>query len=262
MLSAKIVFLLWRIIGLCPYRLDDKKIVRFSYIGLFYSIGLAFLYSVCFVRAMLGSSGFYGRYSSPMARISDLVASSCECCMVVTTWLTFAFSQHRFRRVQMSFKKILNSCAQLGITGAHVDAVKRISKIAVIFNSTWSLCFFLGNLYPPEHIDIVVWIPFNLGHIVFPNFIMLYIGIMRSIHALFLLINEKLREIPEVDGIVTSIRESIGTKRSTDCGQVIKYPRMHFYSSKKMSEKSEENPVRNSSLVTNISIDSTHWTTT
>ena len=202
------LYIFWKIIGLCPFRLTKRGTIRMSYGGAFYSAVLSVWFTVTYLRAMNDRANFVKPGKSPMSEISDFICDTSTYSMVVIMWLTLGFRQKHIQDIQKSFRSIVETCEILGIREVHVRMVK-VLKIQVTIMNTLAISFFLlGHLSAPSvQFRLDIWMPFNGTKLVYPNFILLLITLMTVIRDQFRSINHKIQQLSRENKTILKIRD-------------------------------------------------------
>lgn len=197
----RIHYVFWKLIGLCPFVISKNGKISFSYVGLFYSIALAFVYLICWIKAMKNRLLFSKPRETPMSLIADIVGKSAQFFMVITTWLLFGFRQNRFRSLQESFNKFSDSCVIFGIRNISSDPVKNATILAVVFNFVWVGVLVCGHFQHSKATTykVLTWMPFNFGRIVYPNFMIIFVIAMNLIRDRFRSLNDAIGELSQTN---------------------------------------------------------------
>ena len=210
MVTSRILYVYWKILGLCPFVVNDFGLIEFSYGGLTYAIILTVCYTVFYVRAVASRTAFALSRESPMSIIADFSGLSIEFALIVLTWLCFGFRQKRMKRIILLFKKSNEQYEALGIRRDLTKKFLNHVKIhALIINAVWYFLYTIDHLllFSCKEFHLSVWLPFNILRVVSRNIVVMYIYTMKAIEKKFYLLNKKIQELPYVVSMKVIHRE-------------------------------------------------------
>ena len=215
-MTSKILYIFWKLIGLCPFSLSENGIIQISYSGIFYSTILTLSYTMIYIRAMMNHSRLGKPCETTMSTIADIVAHSSEFWMIFVTWLCFGLCQDRIRRMQILLNEINESCDIFGIVIEYSNIIRTTKIQTVIVNFSFMMVIASGPLQRSTSawFELSVWVPFSVVRIVYPNFTILFIAAMSAIRSRFQSLNEKIKQLTTSNIKILTIQKLENARRN------------------------------------------------
>ena len=186
-----------KVIGLwSPLSYKDKN-NSFSNFRLFYSIALSIMYSVLFYRIIIERLNITFPKETLTAIVADGLIDIFHFCMVLTSWLIFAFRQKKVLKIFDIIEKTELNGRVLGITDHYEEMLKTLSN-----RTLFVICVFLGKLILQEPLairigqgNLLTWFIFKMAHIVNHIVVLTFITNLEIVRLKFYHMNSRLRHL-------------------------------------------------------------------
>ncbi|XP_023287593.1 uncharacterized protein LOC111673882 [Orussus abietinus] len=192
-----------KVIGLCPYDLDEANMPRSSSFGLMYGVILSVAYTI--VSHGIISERFKLAY--PHQTILSIIASSILLSViflcVVVSWMVFACGQTRFRSLIENFNDTKDLMGELGILEDENNLIRRFIRYIVVVNSLFYVML-TGEqmaLYFNPTYDATLWITFGVVRPTAFVTIVIFTNLLLVLRERFLALNKRILVLERVTAV-------------------------------------------------------------
>lgn len=198
-MAWKILYIFWRIIGICPFGLKNWRTICVSKFGAFHSVIFSLVYFLSYTQIAANKTNFHVKHQTTMNKVADVVGHTLETMLTITIWISFGCRQKCIRTIQKAFLRVIKNCELLGIQETHSNVIKIGQYQTVIANVIWLPFYIVHQIHAPRNVNRFLLCFFCTCHSMLPNFIIFYCTVVNVIRDQFRSLNRKLREIVEID---------------------------------------------------------------
>ncbi|XP_023287591.1 uncharacterized protein LOC111673880 [Orussus abietinus] len=183
-----------KVIGLCPYDLDEVNMPKYSCYGVVYGMILSMVYTFLSYNVILERFELIYPYQFPLKIIADIVFLFVAFLATIASWMVFAFGQTQFRTLVASFNDIDDRMEELGILEDKRRLIKRFVRDVTVVNVSFYVLvtgeqvFLLRN---PTY-NIKVWLPFTAFKTVVYMTLVIFINLLLVLRDRFRALNERI----------------------------------------------------------------------
>ncbi|KAK0158560.1 hypothetical protein PV328_009546 [Microctonus aethiopoides] len=197
---SPILFYYWKILGICPFVLDDSQIIKRSISGILYTLLLIASYTYCYTRVFASQISNFLSHLTLMVVILDGIGIGLEYCVVIVIWIYSLIHQNKLRYILNNFKNNTNNAIALGMKKIPTCIIRQMQICLLLQNlytiiittfSYWTLWY-----YEMSKFDLATTISFNIPRPISLNLITIYIFSLKIIKEQFIFINESIRRLP------------------------------------------------------------------
>lgn len=198
---SPILFYYWKILGICPFVLDDSQIIKRSIGGILYTILLIASYTYCYTRVFASQISNFLSQLALMVVILDGIGIGLEYCVVIVIWIYSLIHQNKLQYILNNFKNNTNNAIALGMLKIPTRIIRQMQIYLLLQNlytiiittfGYWTLWY-----YKMSKFDIATTISlFNIPRSISLNLITIYIFSLKIIKEQFIFINESIRHLP------------------------------------------------------------------
>lgn len=128
----KILYYYGKIYGLCPYYPNNKKIIKFSYLGTIYNIFLIAAYTYCYYLIINNRITLRLPRETALTILMDIFALTFQYVTIILSWFIFIFFQNKLLNIVLCFSKINKFSRSLNIPILSDDP-KKVNTIGMRF---------------------------------------------------------------------------------------------------------------------------------
>lgn len=194
----KIMYYYEKILGLCPFLLNDTSALKFSYIGTTYNILLTGIYTYCFILIMKLRFELYLPRETTSTVAMDALGIAFQYGTIIASWLTLIFRKKSLKQIFVAFARSESLANQLNIRLFRYDSKKvrsfgiRLLLINLFYIAIFSIDYFTLTLYNKFQEQATAWGWFNLTKIVIYNVYFIYIQLTYVLQQNFKALNKVL----------------------------------------------------------------------
>ncbi|NP_001177438.1 gustatory receptor 12 [Nasonia vitripennis] len=180
----KTLYFYEKLMGLCPFILSNKIVIKFSYIGAVYNLLITLIYTYYFILIIGLRFELHLTRESTLSIALDAFGLAFQYCSIVSAWLTLTFRQECLKKILVTFAKVNLLANNLSMTLTRY-CLRKLQYIAVrlmLINLMYIVIFlsehYLLKTYKKFEEHASTWIWFNLPKLVIYNIFGIFIELM------------------------------------------------------------------------------------